>query len=209
MKKSDFTTNVFTDYLDSTGLNFDERIDIPLHARMEINSDKWFQFMSDNWHEGYSYETSSRNDATTNQQIRLANAVGYNNANTLKRDWGKDENHRQIFKDFIGDENFKLIGIDPDTVLVRLLCYLPGTTLPLHWDNYEAWQKRFNTSERPMRLSVLVNPYSWGQYLQIHNTMLSNWTPGDTYIIPPNVLHCSGNGGIVPKITLTLTGVPL
>jgi hypothetical protein len=37
--------------------------------------------------------------------------------------------------------------------------------------------------------------------------MITNWTPGDSYVIPTRVLHCSGNGGVVPKVTLTVTGL--
>ena len=87
---------------------------------------------------------------------------------------------------------------------------MPGNIFPVHTDLFEGWRDKFNIHDpdiMPTRFNVLLNKYSWGQYLQVHNTMITMWEPGDTYIIPKNVLHCSGNGGVVPKITLTVTGL--
>ena len=101
-----------------------------------------------------------------------------------------------------------MLDLDPDTCLVRLLCYLPGNIFPVHWDGFEGWAEKFDGWHlTPTRVSVMVSPWSWGHYLQVHDKMISNWIPGDTYIVPDKVLHCSGNGGVVPKVTLTITGL--
>ena len=54
---------------------------------------------------------------------------------------------------------------------------------------------------------MAVSDWDWGHVLQIHDNIISNWTAGDTYVIPPDVFHTSANFGIAPKYTLTITGV--
>ena len=43
-----------------------------------------------------------------NEQMRLANQFGYHTGNTIKRDWGKLDEHNETFKKLIGKENFGL-----------------------------------------------------------------------------------------------------
>ena len=56
-------------------------------------------------------------------------------------------------------------------------------------------------------LEYLPGHCDWGHVLQVHDNMISNWKPGDTYVIPPKIFHASANFGIAPKYTLTITGV--
>jgi hypothetical protein len=88
-----------------------------------------------------------------------------------------------------------------------LLCYNPGNILPVHKDGFEGWRKMFNKPDiNPYRYSVMISPWDWGHYLQLHDQMITNWNPGDTWVVPHDVWHCSGNGGVMPKVTLTVTG---
>jgi len=208
--KDNFLSNDFTKYLDTMQVDLNEPLDVPLHCNIDINSDVWFEWMTNNWMDctTLTYEPRPVHDATSNLQTELANQLGYHNGNTLKRDWGKYvPHHNDEFKEIIGDKNFERIGLDPDTVLVRLLCFLPGNIFPVHSDGMEGWKSMFNIDKDATRFSVFISPWSWGHYLQIHDNMLTNWKSGDTYIVPSGVMHCSGNGGILPKVTLTLTGL--
>jgi len=195
--------------LDSHGYDINEKIDIPKHCELKIDPQDFFDFMYENWDDANTspYQPGPYYTPITNIQRKLSNQIGYHNGNCFKRDWGRKEQHNAKLKEIIGQENFDRIGIDQKNTLVRILCYEPGNVFPVHWDEYETWWKKFNIDKNPTRFSVLINPWSWGQYLQLHTTVITNWQPGDCYIIPHNVLHCSGNGGIVPKITLTVTAL--
>lgn len=210
MDTSSFLSNSFSDLLQAHKVDLDAEINIPLLTQMKIDCNEWFQWMSDHWDEGQTLpyiRSDSIKQETTNRQIELAAELGYSPHNTSSRQWGRSNlEHTEQFKQLIGAENWKKIDIDPDTVLIKLLCYFPGNFLPLHWDEFEPWQQRFNTDVMPTRLSVLINPWSWGHYLQIHSHVITRWNPGDVYCIPSHVWHCSGNGGILPKVTLTITG---
>jgi|TARA_R100000030_G_scaffold22667_2_gene16296 hypothetical protein len=209
MEEDFFTQNNFTKMLDQYGYDINEHIEIKKHCQIDIDPNDFFKFMSKHWMDANTapYKPNAHYSKITNEQLRLTQEVGYHNGNTLKRDWGKLEQHNSELKEIIGNNHLEKIGIDPKYTLVRLLCYEPGNVFPVHWDEYESWWKKFNIDATPTRYSVLINPWSWGQYLQLHTTVITNWQPGDCYIIPNKVLHCSGNGGIVPKITLTITSL--
>ena len=87
-----------------------------------------------------------------------------------------------------------------------LLEYMPGHCLPLHYDGFEGFKKIYK-KDNSTRFFVAVSDWDWGHVLQVHNNIISNWNPGDTYIIPAGVCHASANFGIAPKYTLTVTGV--
>jgi hypothetical protein len=206
LKIEQFTRNSFTDFLDEQGYAIADSVPVEKLCTLKVDPADWFEFMQDNWMDCFCapYEPRPILDDLSNQQMLLANHHGYHSGNTIKRDWGKDPKHDAQFKELV---DVTPLGLDPATTQIRLLCYQPGNIFPVHWDGLEGWGERFGIDKTPTRFSVLVNPYSWGQYLQIHNTMITNWTPGDSYVIPTRVLHCSGNGGVVPKVTLTVTGL--
>jgi oxalate decarboxylase/phosphoglucose isomerase-like protein (cupin superfamily) len=83
---------------------------------------------------------------------------------------------------------------------------MPGQCLPLHSDGLEGFKKMYG-DENPTRFFVAVSEWDWGHVLQVHDNVIANWSPGDAYIIPPDVFHASANFGISPKYTLTVTGV--
>jgi hypothetical protein len=53
----------------------------------------------------------------------------------------------------------------------------------------------------------MVSTWHWGQMLQLDNEVKTHWASGDVYDIPIGQWHCSANQGIMPKITVSLTGV--
>ena len=212
MDKKSFTENEFTQFIDNRGHDLSTHLDLEMHCNLKIKPDDFYDFIEAEWMSSavLPYEPRPSLSKDANEQMRLANLFGYHTGNTIKRDWGKLEAHNEHFKKIIGDENFSLLGLNPSTCLVRLLCYMPGNIFPVHWDGFEGWAEKFDSWHlTPARMSVFVSPWSWGHYLQVHDNMISNWAPGDTYIIPDKVLHCSGNGGILPKVTLTITGLPV
>ncbi len=209
LRLSDFVENEFTKFISDNNQDLSIHLPLEKHCTLKFNNTDFYDFMFKDW--GTSsclpYEPRPNSDDFSNLQMTFARNLGYHTGNTLKRDWGRKPEENSEFKEIIGLDNFNLLGIDPNRTLIRLLCYMPGNMLPLHIDGYEGWQQFFNTDEVPKRFSVLVNDWSWGQFLQLHDNVITNWSCGDTYIIGQNVWHCSGNAGILPKVTLTITGV--
>lgn len=211
MLKQEFTKNDFTDFLDQRNYDLSEHYELIPKIQLDVNPDEWFEFMAKNWYNGLTmhYEPRHNLDAASNEQTALANKLGYHSGNTLKRDWGKNNpQHDRLFKEMLGRDNFDRIGMDPETSLVRLLCFTPGNMLPVHWDGFEGWEAKHGIKDKtPVRYIGFISPWSWGHYLQIHDNFVTNWEPGDIYKVPSGVLHTSGNGGIVPKVTITITGL--
>ena len=56
------------------------------------------------------------------------------------------------------------------------------------------------------RYFIAVSPWSWGHFLQVHDNMIHHWEPGYCVEVPNEAFHLSGNCGISPKYTLTITG---
>jgi len=142
----------------------------------------------------------------TNQQAINANWIGYNKHNTTETNWGLDPIHNQILKGLVGDRNFKKLGIDPEKSLLRLLEYMPGHSLPLHHDGFEGFKRIYGDGDAT-RFFVAISNWDWGHVFQMHDNIIANWRPGDTYIVPAGVFHASANFGVSPKYTLTITGV--
>lgn len=211
MIKREFTKNAFTDFLEERNYDLSNHYELTPKIQLDINPDEWFEFMEKNWYTGLTmhYEPRHVLDAASNQQTELANRFGYHSGNTLKRDWGKNNpKHNDLFKEMVGKNNFNLLGMDPKTTTVRLLCFTPGNILPVHWDGFEGWVDNTGISSKtPTRYIGFISPWNWGHYLQIHDNFITNWDVGDMYKVPSGVLHNSGNGGILPKVTLTFTGL--
>lgn len=145
-------------------------------------------------------------NAETNEQAINANWIGYNEHNTTETNWGLDPVHNSLLKELVGEVNFRKLGIDSRQSLLRLLEYMPGHCLPLHYDGMEGFNRIYGADKIGTRFFVAVSPWDWGHALQVHDKMIANWQPGDAYIIPPKVFHASANFGIRPKYTLTITG---
>lgn len=211
MIKQEFTKNAFTDFLEEKNYDLNNHYELTPKIQLDIDPNEWFEFMEKNWYTGLTmhYEPRHVLDATSNQQAELANRLGYHSGNTLKRDWGKNNSmHNDLFKKMVGKDNFDLLGMDPETTTVRLLCFTPGNILPVHWDGFEGWTGSTGIDDKiPTRYIGFISPWSWGHYLQIHDNFVTNWEVGDVYKVPSGVLHNSGNGGILPKVTLTFTGL--
>jgi len=207
--RSEFTENQFTKLIRKNGQNLSDHLPLEKHAELVFNNEDFYTYMYNDWGSSscQPYDVRPNMDDFSNKQMTYARDLGYHSGNTLKRDWGRKPTENSALKEILGLNNFKLLDINPDRTLIRLLCYLPGNMLPVHIDGYEGWQQFYQTEEIPKRFSVLVNDWSWGQFLQVHDNVITNWHSGDTYVIGENVWHCSGNAGILPKVTLTITGL--
>lgn len=196
------------EYLDSLGVDLKKEQHVPLHTTLDIDPAEFVDFMNIRQESKTTkwYHPRPFLDARSNIEMQMINDLGYCAQNTTEENWGLDQNDNSMLKEMVGEKNISKLGIDPDKILIRLLKYAPGQILPLHRDGKEGWQRLYGKGD-PVRFSVAVSEWSWGHFIQVHDKMLHKWKPGDTYLIPSNVWHCSGNCGIEDKITLTITGV--
>jgi hypothetical protein len=198
----------FKKYLDDRNVDLSSHIEVNKFCTLEIEPTKF-----------ETYANAHRNDAIVkswhprpflsqmgNEQAINANWIGYNKHNTTESNWGIEPEQNQMLKEMVGRHNFEALGLEYEKVLVRLLEYMPGHCLPLHSDGLEGFKKMYG-GQQPTRFFVAISDWDWGHTLQVHDNMIANWLPGDTYIIPPGVFHASANFGISPKYTLTITGV--
>jgi hypothetical protein len=154
----------------------------------------------------------------TNYEMRLPTTVGRHQGNTMEYNWGLYGNTNEEIKQLIGIENLKNAGFFPETVLARLIVYMPGHGVPWHRDSLDGWNEKFahlnpKVDSRSCDLGtvqrrlLMVSDWHWGHVLQLNNSVLTHWSSGDVYNIPLGEWHLSANQGIMPKITISLTGV--
>jgi len=198
----------FKKYLADRNIDLKEHIQVDRLCTLDIDPKAFEDFANKNRQEATvkSYHPRPFLNSETNEQAINANWIGYNEHNTTETNWGLDPEHNRTLKDMVGRENFRRLGLDPEETLLRLLEYMPGQCLPLHYDGFEGF-KRLYGKDGSTRFFVAISDWDWGHVLQVHDNIISNWQPGDTYIIPAGVCHASANFGIAPKYTLTITGV--
>lgn len=75
--------------------------------------------------------------AESNIEMALPLSVGMHQGNTFEYNWGLYKNTNQEIKEIIGENNLIIMGYDPDTILARLIVYMPGHGIPLHRDTMD------------------------------------------------------------------------
>lgn len=198
----------FKKYLADRDVDLDQHLEVEKHCTLEIDPCLFETFANTHRNEATVKSWHPRPFLSNmgNEQAINANWIGYNKYNTTESNWGLEDKHNKVLAEMVGRHNFEALNLDYEKVLVRLLEYMPGHSLPLHSDGLEGFKKLYGEAQ-PTRFFVAVSEWDWGHVLQVHDNVIANWSPGDTYIIPPNVFHASANFGIAPKYTLTITGV--
>ena len=197
----------FQEYLESKGVDLNNHIELNQFL-VDIDYRALISWSEKNFDRATIKEYKPRPfySAEAMKQSVLAQFIGYNANNTIEINWGIDPADDAILKSIIGNNVFEQWNLDPETSMVRLLRYDPGHCIPLHTDSYNSFSSRFGTGTIT-RYFVAVSPWVWGHFLQVHDNLISNWDPGLCAEIPNEVFHLSGNFGIAPKYTLTVTGL--
>ena len=128
------------------------------------------------------------------------------------RDWGFNEHNTSSLQ--ITDDEFpeifepykKFTGFGECTAVA--LKQYPGQFLPWHQDTYVGFRKKFNVSDdvEVTRYSLMLEDWHWGHYFLAGNSVFHQWKQGDFLQMPLKMPHTTCNGGIVPKLTMTITG---
>jgi len=205
-----YTHNTYyQDHLDKNGISLKNHYEIgPLEKQLDINYKDFLQFAEDNRHRAITDKEYKPRPFLTDESMRqavLSQFIGYGAGNTLETNWGIEPEDDAKLKELLGDANFEEMNLVKETSLVRLLQYNPGHGIPLHTDSYNGFMKRFGPGNIT-RYFVAISPWDWGHFLQVHDNMIHHWDPGYALEVKEGVWHLSGNFGIAPKYTLTVTG---
>jgi hypothetical protein len=232
-KQSD---KAYLDYSFETGANLDkDYIATPL-TTLNINAQEWLDWALANkasCQKKY-YECRPYHTGINKMAMDLPSTVGYNHRNTVEYNWGLYAETREQLKELLGGRPaFEQMGMDYDTALPRFMIYMPGNTLPWHFDTLNGWCREFEHLNPRMadgediksgrakegqnicdigyikRYLVMVNDWHWGHMLQMDNSFFPRWKSGEVYDIPAGVYHLSANNGLTLKMTCNISGVSL
>jgi len=199
----------YQQYLDEKNVSLDTHFEIsPLELKLDIPYKDIIDWSTDNIDKALHKYYNPRPFTTPDnmKQAVLLMHTGYNESNSMEKNWGCEPEDDLKLKEMLGDEFFDSINLIKDKSAVRLLRYDPGHGIPLHTDAFGSFRLRFPEGVAK-RYFVAVSPWDWGHFLQLHDNMIHHWEPGYTIEIPQNIFHLSGNCGINPKYTLTVTGI--
>ena len=211
MKASDFSTNYLTQWIEDNPQSICHDVN---EIQMDIESDEFYNYIEDNWlSEKHGFNITSHFSSFVNRQktedesqLRFEKSVlfrkfmldmGYTHESTKQHEF-EQKGDCDLYR-LLGADNFSKLNLNLTSCVFRILINMPGTFLPIHYDYVG-----INKSQR--RYSIMIAPYSIGHFLFVGHKMLYNWKAGTCYDIRFPHLHGSGNCGILPKISLTVTG---
>lgn len=210
----------FNNFMEKLGINCGKPDHRGPVAHVDINADKFWDYVVHNQSSCQKKWFHPRDflPASSNYEMGLPLTVGRHQGNTMEYNWGLYGNTNEEVKQLIGVENLERAGFIPDTVLARLIVYMPGHGIPWHRDTLDGWSEKFKHLNPKVDLGhcdlgiiqrrlLMVSAWHWGHMLQLNNTVVGNWQSGDVFVIPLKEWHLSTNQGIVPKMTISLTGV--
>ena len=141
-----------------------------------------------------------KDNSIANQKAQQFREWGYNEHNTsiLKISY---EEYPEVFEPYV-----KFAGFGECAAVA--LKQKPGQFLPWHQDTYIRFRKEFNVPDdvEVTRYSLMLEDWHWGHYFLAGNSVLHQWKQGDFIQMPLTMHHTTCNTGIVPKLTMTITG---
>ena len=188
-------------------------------CKLDIDPKKWIQFTLDYLdlaQEKYEMPKEHYSDQTS-ILAETNNRLGRDKHNTSELNYGMLGDSNQKLIKLLGEENIEKLGLHPDYILVRLLIKMPGHGVAWHFDDAGSFVKKYSELEfnknkkcllgQAVRWWFPVSHWEDGHAMQISNTVITHWSPGDVYNIPWGQGHASGNFGYAPQYTVSLTGI--
>jgi hypothetical protein len=195
-----------------------EPANIKILKKIDINPEDWIQFSVDNIDMAQEKYEKPKEHYTeiSNTLASINNQLGRDAGNTSEFNFGINGNTNQQLVELLGKDNIEKLGLYPDYILIRLIIKMPGHGIAWHIDDAGSYELKFPEltldSEkrcqhgRAVRYWFPVADWEDGHAMQIDNTVITHWNPGDAYIIPWGHGHASSNFGYVPQYTVSLTG---
>jgi hypothetical protein len=196
-----------------------EHCPIKTVCKLKIDPAEWTQFTLDYLDLAQeNYEIPKEHYSDKSKILALTNnKLGRDEHNTSELNYGILGNSNQKLIELLGKENIKTLGFHPDYVLIRLLIKMPGHGVAWHIDDAGSFIKKYSELEfdkdkkcnlgQAVRWWFPVSHWEDGHAMQISNTVITHWSPGDVYDIPWGQGHASGNFGYTPQYTVSLTGI--
>ena len=196
-------------------------VDIPLVTTLSILPADWVDFSVHNialakqqWQDVKPHYTGSANELAL-----ILNNLGRDEGNTTNINYGTVGNTNDKLLQLLGAANIQSLGLDPSTILIKLLVKMPGHGFPWHFDDAASYNVKFPqlaidnnktcSLGKVVRYWFPVSDWADGHVLQISDTVIHHWKAGDTYILPWGQGHASSNFGYMPMYTVSLTGILL
>jgi hypothetical protein len=170
-------------------------------GRLKTNFKPLLDLMSDdkNFKEYVIVDKIKEHDVLSDR-IKGFNEWGFDEHNTKSLQI-TDSEFPEIFepyKKFAGFGNCKVVALKQ----------YPGQFLPWHEDTYVGFKKEFNVPDdgQITRYSLFLEDWHWGHYFGAGNNIMHQWKQGDIIELKPNMHHTTCNSGMIPKLTMTITG---
>ena len=209
----------FMEWMNSNNVTTGPNIPRTPIVNVDVNCQKFIEYALANKEtcQIKSYEPRPSMRDVSNFEIGLALNIGRHSGNTLEFNWGMFGNTNEEIKNLINQDQLVKIGYIPDTVSARLLIYLPGHGIPWHRDLLDSWDLKFKHLNFDIstfrcdlgevrRRVLMVSDWHWGHMLQLNNSVITHWNSGDVYDIPIGEWHLGINAGVMPKVSISLTG---
>ena len=88
----------------------------------------------------------------------------------------------------------------------------PGSINPWHFDTYQNMKSKYNIKNNSkkikiQRILIFLENWHWGHFLQVGNSVITNWKAGDCYTWNYQKYHLACNAGIKPRYVVAITGL--
>ena len=171
-------------------------------GRLKTDFKPLLDLMSDdkNFQEYVIAQQIKEHKAELSERIVAFNEWGFNEHNTKSLQI-TDSEFPEIFepyKKFAGFGDCKVVALKQH----------PGQFLPWHEDTYVGFKKEFNIPNdvKVTRYSIFLKDWQWGHFFSAGNSIMHQWKQGDIIELKPKMHHTTCNAGMVPKLTMTITG---
>ena len=171
-------------------------------GRLKTDFKPLLDLMSDdkNFQEYVIAQQIKEHKAELSERIVAFNEWGFNEHNTKSLQI-TDSEFPEVFepyKKFAGFGDCKVVALKQH----------PGQFLPWHEDTYVGFKKEFNIPNdvKVTRYSLFLKDWQWGHFFSAGNSIMHQWKQGDIIELKPKMHHTTCNAGMVPKLTMTITG---
>lgn len=125
-----------------------------------------------------------------------------------------DFNLYNIAMDYTRDSNIpKILNVELEFDYLKNKTYAihkiyPGHVLPFHSDHYVRYKEIFGitSTNNIKRIIIFLEDWFRGQFLEIEDTVITNWKAGQWVMWSGEAVHLAANLGHNDRYTLQITG---
>ena len=185
---------------------------VPIRStkQFSINTQDWIDFSIDNFElASHKWEEPKSHYSDDGKKWNIVNNIlGRNKHNSFELSYGMLGDGNKQIVDLLGLDNISILGVDPKTVLMKLIVKFPGHGMAWHRDYWDSYILKFPNCDPTKLKRYWFSVADWqdGHVFQVSKTMISHWKKGDIFEIPFGLGHASSNFGYSPMFTVSFTG---